>query len=94
MVQYDNWTIADATRYAEGGTSKALTGPEGARGLKGGRERAKPGESRPTRNRGKHQKHRKAANKGKSPATPRKENQPGETEAKGQPTQRDHQSRQ
>ena len=102
---YDKRAVADTTRYPEGGTSRALTGPEGEDQPRGvGREGTKPEESRPDRNNPKHQeqkkakqpnrKHRTTATREKNPAAPRKENYKESAEAKGHPTQRDNQSRQ
>ena len=38
--RHDNRAVANTTRYPEGGTSRALTGPEGTRGLTEGAGRA------------------------------------------------------
>ena len=39
-AKHDNRAVANTTRYPEGGTSRALTGPEGTRGLAKGAGRA------------------------------------------------------
>ena len=39
-AKHDNRAVANTTRYPEGGTSRALTGPEGTRGLTKGAGRA------------------------------------------------------
>ena len=45
----DNRAVASTTRYPEGGTSRALSGPECTRGQTAGRAGGKQGESTPSR---------------------------------------------
>ena len=104
--RHDNRAVANTTRYPEGGTSRAPTGPEGTRGLTEGagraggersKERASQAEATPhTKSKDEQSNRGKDNSNNKRPTGTRdtlKRNHTESTRTKRHRTQRDNQSR-